>query len=43
MDISKHEVKKCICFTQWKQNTGIFAEVSSVSTKSLLEVVVTLR
>lgn len=37
MDISKHKVKKHICFTQWKQNSEF------TTTKSLLRVVVTLR
>lgn len=37
----RQKKKKTICF-QWKQNTGLLAEVSSFSAKSLLRVVVTL-
>lgn len=40
---SLHEVKnKCIYF-QWKKNTGLLAEVSSFSAKSLLRVIVALN
>lgn len=40
---SLHEVKNRCIYFQWKKNTGLLAEVSSFSAKSLFRVIVALN